>query len=82
MRHESGYPALRHIGIYGYRADSLRRMVAAPTCALELTESLEQLRALWIGQRILVGLAKETPPPGIDTREDLEAARRRLAARD
>lgn len=82
VRQPSGYEAMRHIGIYGYRADSLRRMVAAPPCVLEQTESLEQLRALWIGQRILVGRAKQTPPPGIDTQADLDAARRRLESSD
>ncbi len=77
-RQEAGFVASRHIGIYGYRAASLRRLVSTPPCVLEQTESLEQLRALWIGQRILVGQAVETPPPGIDTQSDLDVARRRI----
>lgn len=78
-RRETRMRALRHVGIYGYRADSLARMVAEPPCELELTESLEQLRALWLGMRIRVELAAEAPPPGIDTEADLAAARERLA---
>ena len=78
-RHDTGEAPLRHVGIYGYRADSLSRMVAEPPCALESTERLEQLRALWLGMRIRVALAVDTPPPGIDTEADLAMARARLA---
>lgn len=77
-RQPSALIAQRHIGIYGYRAASLATMVAEPPCALELAESLEQLRALWIGQRIIVGEAHARPPAGIDTEDDLAAARRAL----
>ncbi|MDD2601172.1 MAG: 3-deoxy-manno-octulosonate cytidylyltransferase [Kiritimatiellae bacterium] len=45
---------LRHLGIYAYRGGFLRRLVAEPPCLLEQTESLEQLRALYIGGRIAV----------------------------
>lgn len=79
-RHDAGVVPQRHIGIYGYRADSLARMVSAPPCALEQTERLEQLRALWLGMRIRVAQAVEAPPPGIDTEADLAAARERAAA--
>ncbi|MDP5030420.1 MAG: 3-deoxy-manno-octulosonate cytidylyltransferase, partial [Paraglaciecola sp.] len=33
---------------------------------------LEQLRVLWHGEKIHVDIARETPPTGIDTPEDLE----------
>lgn len=62
---------LRHIGIYAYRAAFLRRFVAWSPAPLELAESLEQLRALWHGERIYVGVANATPGPGVDTIEDL-----------
>ncbi len=78
-REDTGMRAQRHVGIYGYRADSLARMVAEPPCDLELTERLEQLRALWLGMRIRVEVAVEAPPPGIDTEADLAAARERAA---
>lgn len=69
----------RHIGIYAYRAGYLRQLCMLPAPQLEKTERLEQLRALYYGGRIVV---EETspPPPGIDTLEDLEAARRALSA--
>lgn len=71
---------LRHIGIYGYRAATLRRFAALPPGLLEQVESLEQLRALEAGMRIAVGIATEAFPPGIDTQADLEQAERHLAA--
>lgn len=43
---ERAAPVLRHIGIYGYRAGTLDRLVALPESALERSEGLEQLRAL------------------------------------
>lgn len=39
-------PVYRHIGLYGFTATSLARYVALPPSPLELTEGLEQLRAL------------------------------------
>jgi 3-deoxy-manno-octulosonate cytidylyltransferase (CMP-KDO synthetase) len=64
--------ALRHHGIYAYRCGVLRRLVAAEPAALERAERLEQLRALFLGMRIRVGIPSERPGPGVDTREDLE----------
>ncbi|WP_417548269.1 3-deoxy-manno-octulosonate cytidylyltransferase [Marinobacter segnicrescens] len=74
-----GYQAWRHIGIYGYRASLLHRFVSWPPAPTELTESLEQLRALYQGERIHVSEAREPPPAGVDTREDLERVRQYLA---
>ena len=71
---------LRHIGIYGYRASTLRKFAALPPGLLEQIESLEQLRALEAGMRIAVGIATEAFPPGIDTQADLDQAERHLAA--
>jgi 3-deoxy-manno-octulosonate cytidylyltransferase (CMP-KDO synthetase) len=74
---DGGLPMVRrHIGLYAYRAASLRAISAAPPCALEETEKLEQLRALWLGHRIIVEDAIEPPSPAVDTEEDLIKIRR------
>jgi 3-deoxy-manno-octulosonate cytidylyltransferase (CMP-KDO synthetase) len=66
---------LRHIGIYGYRADFLRRFPRLPAAPLEAAEALEQLRALWLGHRIAVHVTASAPGAGVDTPEDLERVR-------
>jgi 3-deoxy-manno-octulosonate cytidylyltransferase (CMP-KDO synthetase) len=71
--------ALRHVGLYAYRVGALRRITGLPPSTLELTEKLEQLRALQSGLRIAVALCVEPPGPGIDTEADLQQARARLA---
>ena len=60
----------RHIGIYAYRGVFLRRLIATPQCALEQSESLEQLRAMWIGGRIGVVETDEIGI-GVDRPEDV-----------
>ncbi len=72
-------PFLRHIGLYAYRAGFLQRYVRWEPSPLELAESLEQLRVLWHGERIHVGLAAEAPGPGVDTANDLVRAAALLA---
>lgn len=74
-------PLLRHIGIYAYRAGFINTYVNWQPSQLEQIESLEQLRVLWYGEKIHVDVAKEAPPAGVDTREDLEAVRRIVAQR-
>jgi 3-deoxy-D-manno-octulosonate cytidylyltransferase len=71
----------RHLGIYGFSADALRRFAALEPTAIERTEKLEQLRALGAGMRIRVALVKSAPP-GIDTMEAYQAFVRRNAAAD
>lgn len=51
---EGGAPTFRHIGLYGYSAEGLARFMALPPSPLELTEGLEQLRALENGMRVRV----------------------------
>lgn len=63
---------LRHVGIYAYRAGFITQYVNMSPSGLEQVESLEQLRVLWHGKKIHVDVAKETPPAGIDTPEDLQ----------
>ena len=69
--------ALRHIGIYAYRAGFLRRFAALPPGRLEQLEALEQLRVLEAGHRIAVGLTPVPFPPGVDTEADLVRAETR-----
>jgi len=73
-------PALRHIGIYAYRASFLRAFPTLAQAPTELAESLEQLRALWHGHRIAVHVALAAPGPGVDTPEDLARVRALFAS--
>lgn len=60
-----------HIGLYGYKRDSLFKMTSLPQTMLEKTESLEQLRALESGLKIVTAVV-DCLPIGIDTQEDVE----------
>ncbi len=71
------FPFLKHLGIYGYRCDTLKRLVGFDPSSLEKAERLEQLRALEAGMVIEVGLVDRVPF-GVDTPADLERARRAL----
>lgn len=75
----AGLPALRHLGIYAYRAGFLRTYSHLKPVALEKFEALEQLRALVHGYRISVAMTSAAPHPGIDTPADLQRLRRLLA---
>jgi 3-deoxy-manno-octulosonate cytidylyltransferase (CMP-KDO synthetase) len=66
---------LRHLGIYGYRAAFLRSFPRLAPSPLEQVEALEQLRALWHGERIAVHVTALNPGPGVDTPQDLERVR-------
>ena len=70
----------RHIGIYAYRVGFLRRYGTLLPSSLERWESLEQLRALWHGDVIVVVETDTAPPAGVDTPEDLERVRKHFAA--
>lgn len=71
---------VRHLGIYAYRGKFLKRYIAEPPCALEQTEKLEQLRALWMGAKIAV-VRTEDEGVGVDTPEDAERVAKILADR-
>ncbi|MGE0081873.1 MAG: 3-deoxy-manno-octulosonate cytidylyltransferase [Thiohalomonadaceae bacterium] len=71
----AGVKHYRHLGIYAYRAGFLARYVGTPACELETRESLEQLRVLWMGEKIHVAEAAALPGPGVDTPADLEKVR-------
>lgn len=68
-------PALRHVGLYAYRAAFLQQFPELSAPPLERTESLEQLRVLWHGFRIAVHVTEQAPGPGVDTPEDLARVR-------
>jgi 3-deoxy-manno-octulosonate cytidylyltransferase (CMP-KDO synthetase) len=73
-------PVQHHVGVYAFRRDALERFCDLPPSPLERRERLEQLRALEAGMTVGVRRIAHAPP-GIDTAEDLESARRRLARR-
>ncbi len=84
IRHESALrkagplsPVRRHVGLYAYRAETLREFVDAPPSHYELVEDLEQLRLLEIGRQIRCVEVEPTSYPlvSVDTPEDLERAR-------
>lgn len=60
-----------HLGIYGYKRDAIIRMTELPQSSCEMSESLEQLRALQNGMKIKTSVV-DFIPVGIDTIEDLE----------
>ncbi len=66
-----------HLGIYGFRPDTLVRFVELPPSPLETSEGLEQLRALENGIEVLVLDAPDSAL-GVDTPEDLERVEERL----
>jgi 3-deoxy-manno-octulosonate cytidylyltransferase (CMP-KDO synthetase) len=72
--------AMRHVGIYAYRRDTLLAFAKMEPTPLERTECLEQLRALENG--IVIGVVRraEGVPIEVDTPEDLAAVRIVLAA--
>jgi len=71
--------ALRHVGLYAYRAGFFRGFARLAPAPLERAEALEQLRALWYGERIAVHVSATAPGIGIDTPEDLARARALVA---
>ena len=68
-------PALRHVGLYAYRAGFLRGFPRLPPAGVEQVEALEQLRVLWHGERIAVHVSQAAPGIGVDTPQDLERVR-------
>lgn len=69
----------RHLGLYAYRAGFLSNYATLEPAPIEQMEALEQLRVLWHGGRIAVGIASEAPPAGVDTAGDLERVMASLA---
>jgi 3-deoxy-manno-octulosonate cytidylyltransferase (CMP-KDO synthetase) len=72
--------AMRHVGIYAYRRDTLLRFAKMAPTPLEVTETLEQLRALENG--IVIGVVRRAHgvPIEVDTPEDLATVRKVMSA--
>lgn len=61
---------LKHVGLYAYRKSFLEKFCAQKPVGVEMLESLEQLRALYLGARIKV-VRTEHESWGVDTPEDV-----------
>ena len=75
----AAFPFLKHLGIYGYRRDTLLCLVQFPVSPLEQAEKLEQLRALENGIPIAV-VKVDYDSVGVDTPEDVARVERLLRA--
>lgn len=64
------YTFYKHIGIYAYRTETLKKIASLPPAPLEIAESLEQLRWLWNGYQIYANIT-DFETFGIDTPGDL-----------
>ena len=73
----AAFAFLKHLGIYGYRRETLLRLVKFPVSPLEAAEKLEQLRALEHGIPIAV-VKVDYDSVGVDTPEDVEWVERYL----
>lgn len=76
----AAFPFLKHLGIYGYRKETLLRLVKFPVSALEAAEKLEQLRALENGIQIAVARV-EYDSIGVDVPEDARRVEEILRSR-
>lgn len=72
--------ARRHVGLYAYRVEALRRLSMSPPSLLEQIEKLEQLRALEAGLSIRVAEAQVAPGSDVNTPEDLVRVERLILA--
>ena len=70
---------LKHIGMYAYSKSFLKQFCEAPPALIEKAESLEQLRALYLGAKIKVIRVKEASI-GVDTPEDLARLEKLLSS--
>lgn len=75
----AAFPFLKHLGIYGYRRETLLRLVKFPVSPLENAEKLEQLRALENGIQIAV-VKVDYDSVGVDVPEDVARVERLLGS--
>lgn len=76
----AAFPFLKHLGIYGYRRETLLRIVKFPVSPLESAEKLEQLRALDNGVSISVAQV-DYESIGVDVPSDVQRVERILRER-
>jgi 3-deoxy-manno-octulosonate cytidylyltransferase (CMP-KDO synthetase) len=75
----AAFPFLKHLGIYGYRRQTLLRLVQFPVSPLETAEKLEQLRALENGIALAV-VRVDHDSIGVDVPADVARVERLLEA--
>ena len=73
-------PYFRHVGVYGYTLATLRRLGEAGQCEMERVESLEQLRALYLGIKIKVEIV-DSVTPHVDVPGDVDKVERTIKAK-
>jgi len=78
--HLAAFPFLKHLGIYGYRRNTLLQLVNFPVSPLENAEKLEQLRALENGIPIAV-VQVDYDSVGVDTPEDVARVEKLLRSK-
>ena len=78
-KHEAmkSFDFYRHIGLYAYRSDTLKKIVRLEPTALEKVESLEQLRWLYHGFKVRV-METDIETPNIDVPEDIQKVMSKL----
>jgi 3-deoxy-manno-octulosonate cytidylyltransferase (CMP-KDO synthetase) len=76
----AAFPFLKHLGIYGYRRETLLRLVKFPVSPPESAEKLEQLRALENGIQIAV-VKVDYDSVGVDTPEDVARVEKLLRSK-
>lgn len=77
----AAFPFLKHIGIYGYRRETLLKLVKCPVSPLEQAEKLEQLRALENGISIAV-VKVDYDSVGVDVPADVKRVEELLKTAD
>jgi 3-deoxy-manno-octulosonate cytidylyltransferase (CMP-KDO synthetase) len=78
VEQSAAFPFLKHLGIYGYRRETLLRLVTFPVSPLESAEKLEQLRALENGIAISV-VRVDYESIGVDVPEDVARVEARIS---
>jgi 3-deoxy-manno-octulosonate cytidylyltransferase (CMP-KDO synthetase) len=76
----AAFAFLKHLGIYGYRRQTLLRLVKFPVSPLERAEQLEQLRALENGLQIAV-VRVNHDSIGVDVPADVKRVEQMLKKR-
>ena len=84
LRGEEFSPVYQHIGLYGYKVETLKKFVSMPQGQYEKLEGLEQLRLLENNipiHTVALELAEGLMQSGIDSPEDIERAEKMLSAK-